>query len=438
MHRHTASSAPLSKPLPRRQLKFVMFPLSFVLAHVGRLVEIAKVLRSRGHEVVFAGESLTHPRTRLHLADREGFRVVYAKEPNQPYAWDRFLKYGWPASAYDLMRFEKWAPLDEIIDSQVRLIEREQPDIVVGDASVSVSTAAYITGVAAAGVMNSYAGQFLSNSSPFNPIIRTWNKLQLEPVRRRVYKKYGCSPICAIELAKAMPLLSPDLPGFYTVPKGWSNWQTIGPIMSEPTAELPGWFDELSDGRTNIYVTMGSTGNLDPFLRNTFDVLGKSPYRFIVTTAGQADQATIDSAPSNFRIVKYAPGLRILEKCKLMVYHGGNGSMYQALSRGVPMIALPNHLEQVINANLAVRHGFGVRMSLRAAKGERLIRTIDRVLGDHSFRNAAARYANDVGTTNGARNAADILERTALATVAAENGSSAGLFENEALVRQEA
>ena len=421
-----------------------MFPLSYVLAHVGRLVEIGKVMRSRGHEVVFAGESLTHPRTRLHVADKEGFRVLYSKEPDQPYAWDRFLKYGWPVAAYDLITHKKWAPLDQIIETQVKLIEREQPDLVVGDATVSVSTAAYITGIAAAGVMNGYAARFVSPLSPFAPAIRVWDKLHLEPIRNRIYARYGRERVDALSLLKQMPMISPDLPGLYDIPGNWPNWQTVGPIMSEPTHDLPSWFDELDDGRVNIYVTMGSTGNMNYFLRRCFDALGRSPYRYIVTTAGQADAETLAMAPKNFRIVKYAPGLAVLKKCRLMVFHGGNGSMYQALWQGVPMIAIPTHLEQAINADLAVKKGFGVRMRLSGITGERLLTTINRMLGDPSYRTAARQYSDVVQTMNGAANSADILERTAMersaqaTTYSNAFATDAAVLDKEALLSQQA
>jgi hypothetical protein len=107
--------------------------------------------------VIFGGDDPKHPRSKLGLVRLAGFRLELSREPFQPYGWDRFVKYGWKASALDLHMLHKWVPLQEIIQDQVELIRREEPALVIGDASISVSTAAYIAETPAACIMNAYA-----------------------------------------------------------------------------------------------------------------------------------------------------------------------------------------------------------------------------------------------------------------------------------------
>src|SRR5690606_27518839 len=132
-------------------------------------------------------------------------------------------------------------------------------------------------------------------------------------MRKPVYRKHGIKPMNGIKLLRNTPLISPDLDPFHKTHPGFPLWQSIGPILYEPPCSLPDWFDELSDGTTNVYITMGSTGLLEPLLRRCYDVLGKSKYRFVVTTAGQVSEAGMAAAPANFRFAKYAPGLAIME-----------------------------------------------------------------------------------------------------------------------------
>jgi UDP:flavonoid glycosyltransferase YjiC (YdhE family) len=407
--------AALPEPLCGRRQKIVLFPLGCLLSHVGRLIEIGKALRERGHEVVFAGEHPDDPRSKLGMAERAGFRWTYAQEPDYRYAWDRFVKYGWTATAYDLMRHQQWAPLDKILQSQIDLIDREQPDLVVGDATISVSTAAHITGIPAAGVMNGYAADFVGPSSIFTPLIHAWDATLLRWIRRRVYRNYSVRQLGGLELLRRTPLLSPDLTGLYTPPKTWPNWQTVGPIFSEPDVALPDWYDELEDGTPNVYITMGSTGILDTFLQRSYEALSKLPYRFVVTTGGQASESTLAQAPANFRMTRYAPGSKLLERCQALVFHGGNGSMYQGLSAGVPMIALPSHLEQVYNFKPILRNGFGAQFSPRKVRGEKLARTLVRMMEDPVCREAASRFSMQVRASNGPARAAEVLEDIALA-----------------------
>jgi len=392
----------------------MMFPLGFLLAHVGRLVEIGKELRLRGHQVMFAGDWPRHERSRLDLAAKEGFPVLPMPEPDHPYAWDHFQKYGWPVTGLDLARLRRWAPLDDILEAQVELVRREKPDMLLCDASISTSTTSYITGVPATGVLNAYGLQLISPGSIFYPMIKAWDWARLSRMRKRVYDRYEVTPRNALELLREMPLLSPDLEGLYKTPSEfWPNYHTVGPIVSEPCCELPPWYDDLDDGTINVYITMGSTGFLEGFLRQAYDALGKTPYRFIVTTAGQVSEDTVRQAPDNFLLAKYAPGSKILEKCRAMIYHGGNGSMYQALAAGIPMIALPSHLEQEICADLAIRHGYGLKLPARKVRGKRLVAMLERLLNEPGFAQAARRLSARVREADGAVASADFVEKIA-------------------------
>jgi len=97
-----------------------------------------------------------------------------------------------------------------------------------------------------------------------------------------------------------------------------------------------------------------------------------------------------------------------------MIYHGGNGTMYQGLAAGVPMVALPTQLEQSLCADIAVRHGFGLKLSPRRIRGGRLLYALNWILSDPRFREAARKYSPRVREARGAARAAEILEQAAL------------------------
>lgn len=402
---------------PRRsskRLKFIFFPLGYVLAHTSRCIEIAKQLRARGHEVIFGGDDPKQPRSKLGLVRTAGFRLELTREPFQPYGWDRFVKYGWKASALDLHTLHKWVPLQEIIHDQVELIRREEPALVIGDASISVSTAAYIAETPAACIMNAYASHFLSPRSVFYPLNRLYDRFVLAPIRKRAFAHYRVDPVNALALLRTIPLISPDLKELYEPPSFFPHYYTAGPISTKMSGPLPEWFHELDDGTPNVYITMGSTGFLDEFLNRVYPVLSTAPYRFIVTTGGQARNETVRNAPANFRIAEYAPGLEILKRSKALVFHGGNGTMYQALQAGVPMIALPSHLEQDVIARVGVKHGFCIKMKARRVSAKRLLQNVNHIIETPSYAEAARRFSESVERADGASAAADILERLAM------------------------
>ena len=400
-------------PSPGRRLKFMFAPLGWVLAHTSRSLEIAKELRSRGHECIFLGEDPDHPRSKLHLVRDAGFRLIRTREPFQPHGWDRYEKYGCLASGWDLLHLDKWVPLEQIITDQVNALKQERPHLIVGDASISVSTAAYIAGVPAAGIMNGYASHFLTSRCVYHPALQAYDRLHLARIRGRAFRTFGAKPVNALKLLRSIPLISPDLQDLYTNPSYFHQYHTVGPIYAEHPAPLPDWYDELDDGRTNIYITMGSTGFLDVFLRRTYDAFSKLPYRFVVTTGNQISDEVKRAAPANFRLCAYAPGSKLLERCSAMIFHGGNGTMYQALSVGVPMLSLPSHQEQGLMTGIGVNHGFCIRMHARWFRVTSLVRNLEALIDDPAYRDSARRFSLRVRAARGAGRAADLFERWA-------------------------
>ena len=77
------------------------------------------------------------------------------------------------------------------------------------------------------------------------------------------------------------------------------------------------------------------------------------------------------------------------------------------------MIALPSHLEQEICAKIVVRNGFGLRLSPRRVRGDKLVAALERVIREPGFRASAERLGAEVRAGTGAARAADILEAAA-------------------------
>lgn len=120
------------------------------------------------------------------------------------------------------------------------------------------------------------------------------------------------------------------------------------------------------------------------------------------------------AAPENFRFTRYAPGAKLLAHAQAMLYHGGNGSMYQALAAGVPMLALAAHYQQRLNAQIGVKQGFGLKMPARGLKANKLERQLRRLIEEPGFRHAAQGLSAAVRNSHGAEQAANILESAAI------------------------
>ena len=97
----------------------------------------------------------------------------------------------------------------------------------------------------------------------------------------------------------------------------------------------------------------------------------------------------------------------------LVLTHGGNNTVTEALHHGVPMIVLPLFWDQVDNAQRIDETGFGRRLATYDFRDEELTDAIDELLADGPLRRRleamSARLKADPGTVR----AADLIERVA-------------------------
>ena len=69
---------------------------------------------------------------------------------------------------------------------------------------------------------------------------------------------------------------------------------------------------------------------------------------------------------------EFLPQVRLLDRAALAVTHGGNNSVTEAVTAGVPMLVLPFSTDQFAGAAALERHGFGVALDPNAASVDEL------------------------------------------------------------------
>jgi UDP:flavonoid glycosyltransferase YjiC (YdhE family) len=70
--------------------------------------------------------------------------------------------------------------------------------------------------------------------------------------------------------------------------------------------------------------------------------------------------------PKNVKVVSWIPLADVLAhpNVKLLICHGGIFSIYEAIDRGIPMIAFPMSYDQPVNARILVDKGIGMELDL--------------------------------------------------------------------------
>ena len=142
-------------------------------------------------------------------------------------------------------------------------------------------------------------------------------------------------------------------------------------------AEVEAW---IAAGEPYVYVSFGS------FLSVRSDVLARvcvalaSRGLRAAVALGSADRADLGDLPSGWLVREFLPQVRLLGSAAAAVTHGGNNSVTEAMTFGVPLLVLPFSTDQFAGAAALERAGFGIALAPNEATADELATGIDRVL----------------------------------------------------------
>lgn len=90
--------------------------------------------------------------------------------------------------------------------------------------------------------------------------------------------------------------------------------------------------------------------------------------------------------PLNVVIVNFVPQLQILRRSRLMITHGGTGTIKECIYYGVPMVVYPLGWDQHGNAARIVFHGMGARGDFLNVTAEKMKALVEKIDGDCHYR----------------------------------------------------
>jgi UDP:flavonoid glycosyltransferase YjiC (YdhE family) len=150
-------------------------------------------------------------------------------------------------------------------------------------------------------------------------------------------------PLFEATVALADTYLQLSVPGFEFPRTMPSSVNFIGALPIIPgQAPLPSWANDLNGKRKVVLVTQGTVANHDfgLLVGPTLTSLADEPDILVVATAGgRSIDAIPGPIPDNARLAEYLPFEWLLPKVDVLVTNGGYGSVNQALSFGIPIVA---------------------------------------------------------------------------------------------------
>jgi MGT family glycosyltransferase len=161
-----------------------------------------------------------------------------------------------------------------------------------------------------------------------------------------------------------------------------------------------------------IYLSLGSLGSADvELMQRLVDVLAKTKHRVIVSKGPLAAQIQLHDNQTG---EGFLPQPAIMPLVDLVITHGGNNTVTEALHHGKPMVVLPLFWDQVDNAQRVDETGVGRRLSTYAFKDRQLTGAISGLLKDRPLAARLAAMSERIKASSGTVRAADLIERVAV------------------------
>lgn len=148
--------------------------------------------------------------------------------------------------------------------------------------------------------------------------------------------------------------------------------------------------------RDLIYVTLGTTHNKAATFRVLLDALIDPPDTVLVTVGRTLDPATLGAVPAGVRIEQFVPQGDVLGRARLVVSHGGAGSLFGALAHSCPLLLVPQGADQFDNADAATGAGAALTLLPHELTPEAVRERIDQILAEPVFARAADRIAAEI------------------------------------------
>ncbi len=186
------------------------------------------------------------------------------------------------------------------------------------------------------------------------------------------------------------------------------TWHRLDSTVRAPDVpwELPAHLRER-DGAL-IYLSLGSLGSADvSLMQRLVDLLATTEHRVIVSKGPLADEIELHDNQTG---EGFLPQPAILPQVDLVITHGGNNTVTEALHHGKPMIVLPLFWDQVDNAQRIDETGLGRRLSTYGFRDEELTDAIDELLADEPLARRLGAMSARISRTMGTAAAADLIE----------------------------
>jgi MGT family glycosyltransferase len=199
-------------------------------------------------------------------------------------------------------------------------------------------------------------------------------------------------------------------PGIYADTVHFIRYQN----PQRPGETRPEWLDQPRD-RPLVFASLGTVMNAEPGLFEAIiEALADEPMEVVVAIGRDQDASRFGQPPANVRIEGFVPQIQVLERCDLFVTHAGFNGTKEALSLGIPLVAIPIGGDQPYGASRIEALGLGNRVGPDERHPAKIRAAVREVMADPSYRANARAFAGEMAALPPIAEAVRLLEQLAL------------------------
>lgn len=419
-------------------MKICTFPNCAYLSETSRMIELYKEMKLRGEEVIMA----THGGTYEWLFEEEGIEyTIITPHFSNERARDFVLT---NTGEKGLAEFYTVKELEKHVESEIVFFKKENITKVITGFTLSCAIS---TRVCKIPYYVTHLGSFVPpifekkmliptlvlNLKILKIIPKSWlisminnlmykSKLNTKSFNK-VAVKYGIKPFMSMEeMMMGDVIIVTDVPEILTIPKEEiENWQPEGKnkkYYNHPVklryggaifAKLFGDISEevlnfLDTDQAKIYVAL--TSGQSSVLENVYEGIKDLDAKILILTTVHTIKET---SHDNILVVDHLPSHKVMPLMDVAIIHGGQGSVQTAIDAGLPIVAIPLHVEQGLNVSIVEKHGAAIMQLKHDINLNEVRAKVEKILSDKSYKKNMEKLSNYQKRVDGVVKAVDII-----------------------------
>jgi UDP:flavonoid glycosyltransferase YjiC (YdhE family) len=182
-----------------------------------------------------------------------------------------------------------------------------------------------------------------------------------------------------------------------------------GPILAS-IASMGNEIPVFPKDRPTVVVSLGSSGP-QKMIHKIVAALEEMNFNLIISTGGQNLSLKY---PERAFVSHFIPLDQVLKQAQCLIFNGGSATGYMGLSNGVPLLSIPSNIDQMKFTDAVVQRGAGLRLRIEKLNRRSLQKTMQQLISDPAFSKSAREMEAEIKNENAVQKFQETVHQASL------------------------